>query len=106
MRARDEADPRSHATAGWTARRVRVFGLVQGVFYRVSTRQMARDLGLTGWVRNRSDGSVEAHFQGPSAAVEAAVAWCQSGPPGARVDHARTETVPVEDRWTDFSVVP
>jgi acylphosphatase len=67
-------------------RRVRVTGRVQGVWFRDSTRAMAAEHGLAGWVRNRSDGSVEAVFEGPKEAVLAAVAWCSIGPPRARVD--------------------
>jgi acylphosphatase len=58
---------------------------VQGVFFRACTCERARALGVAGWVRNRPDGSVEAVFEGTPDAVEAAVAFCRSGPPGARV---------------------
>ena len=71
--------------------RVRVTGKVQGVFYRQSTVDMANALGLTGWVRNLPDGSVEAWFEGPRAIVEQAIAWCRQGPPRARVDAVETE---------------
>lgn len=64
-----------------------VVGRVQGVWFRASTRDMARELGLAGWVRNLPDGGVEAVFEGPRAAVERAVAWCRTGPQAARVDH-------------------
>jgi len=76
---------------GRIRRRVRVQGRVQGVFFRGATAERARALGLDGWVRNRPDGSVEAVFEGPSAAVEAAVAFCREGPPAARV--ARLDVV-------------
>jgi len=66
--------------------RVRITGKVQGVFFRWSTSEEARRLGVTGWVRNLPDGSVEALFQGPKTAVEAIIAWCRQGPPKARVD--------------------
>ncbi len=59
---------------------------MQGVFFRGSTQARATELGLAGWVRNRPDGSVEAVFEGSSAAVERAVAFCREGPRGARVD--------------------
>jgi len=88
-----------------TAVRVRVEGSVQGVFYRATTRKTALGLGLTGWVANRPDGSVEAFFQGPSAAVEAAVAWCREGPLGARVDRVEVEPAATDDRSMDFRVV-
>jgi acylphosphatase len=62
-------------------------GRVQGVWFRASTRRAARALNLDGWVRNLLTGEVEAVFEGPREQVEAAVAWCREGPPGARVDH-------------------
>ncbi len=64
-----------------------VSGLVQGVWFRASTRDVAVRLGLRGWVRNRPDGTVEAVFEGPRDRVEQAVAWCRRGPPAARVEH-------------------
>ena len=69
-------------------RRVHVFvaGRVQGVFFRASCAEEARTLGVAGWVRNASDGRVEAVFEGPEAAVEAMVDWCRKGPGHARVD--------------------
>lgn len=68
--------------------RVVVSGRVQGVFFRGETQDLARRLGLAGWVRNRPDGCVEAVFEGPAAAVEEAVGWCRRGPAMARVDSA------------------
>lgn len=62
-----------------------IFGRVQGVFYRESMRIEAERLGVTGWVRNRRDATVEAVVQGPAAAVEAIIAWARRGPPDARV---------------------
>ena len=66
--------------------RLRVTGLVQGVFYRQSTANEATRLGLYGSVRNLPDGAVEVVAEGPRAAVEALVAWCRRGPPSSRVD--------------------
>ena len=71
--------------------RVRVTGRVQGVCYRQSTVEMAAPLGLTGWVRNLPDGSVEALFEGERAVVEQAIAWCRQGPPRAIVDELTVE---------------
>lgn len=68
-----------------TAKRLRVRGRVQGVFYRGWTVERARALGLSGWVRNRRDGSVEILAAGPSEAVEALIAQCRDGPPAAEV---------------------
>lgn len=60
-------------------------GRVQGVCYRASTVDEASDRGLTGWVRNLPDGSVELEAQGEEASVKALLAWCAHGPPLARV---------------------
>ena len=65
--------------------RVVVRGLVQGVWFRESTRLEAQAAGVAGWVRNRSDGTVEAAFEGPAHAVARLVSWCRHGPPRADV---------------------
>jgi acylphosphatase len=67
-------------------RRVTVHGLVQGVFFRDTVRRRARSAGVTGWVRNNLDGTVEAVFEGESDAVERLVEFCRDGPRGAQVD--------------------
>lgn len=69
-------------------------GRVQGVWFRESTRRQAVPLGVTGWVRNRPEGTVEAVLEGPNNAVLKLVAWCKIGPSSARVDHVHeTEEV-------------
>jgi acylphosphatase len=67
------------------SRRIRVTGHVQGVWYRGWTVDLARSLGHAGWVRNRSDGSVEILADGDAAALDALVDRCREGPPAARV---------------------
>ena len=67
-------------------RRVVVHGLVQGVFFRDSTRRLAQRHGVAGWVANRQDGAVEAVFEGEADAVERLVAFSRAGPRGARVE--------------------
>jgi acylphosphatase len=62
-----------------------VSGLVQGVFYRQSTAEVAGGLGLLGWVRNLPDGRVEVVAEGAPDALEALLAACRRGPPAARV---------------------
>ena len=71
--------------------RLRVVGMVQGVFYRQSTADEAVRLRLSGTVRNLPDGSVEVVAEGPRDGVEGLVAWCRRGPPAARVEEVQVE---------------
>ncbi|MCC5899648.1 MAG: acylphosphatase [Phormidium sp. BM_Day4_Bin.17] len=73
-----------------TAIRVLISGRVQGVGFRYSTQQKAQELGISGWVRNRRNGAVEAVFEGAPTSVQTAVAWCHHGPPTAEVTHVET----------------
>ena len=68
-----------------------VSGRVQGVFYRATTRDTARETGVDGWVRNLDDGRVEAVFEGPEDAVREMVNWCETGSPAADVDRVDVE---------------
>jgi acylphosphatase len=65
---------------------VTVRGMVQGVFFRVETRDRARSLDLSGWVTNAPDGTVRAAFEGDDERVESMVDWCRRGPSGASVE--------------------
>ena len=79
--------------------RVVVSGDVQGVGYRYTMRMVAREVGVTGWVRNRRDGSVEAEVEGSDAQVDEVLAWMAEGPPGSRVRDAKvTDADTQEDR--------
>ncbi|MDO8892112.1 MAG: acylphosphatase [Sulfurimicrobium sp.] len=64
---------------------LRLHGRVQGVYFRESMCRKAAELGITGWVRNRRDGTVEATVQGTPEAVEKMLAWARLGPPSAQV---------------------
>lgn len=70
---------------GRMARRLVIHGQVQGVWFRESMRQEAERLKVTGWVRNRMDGTVEAAVEGSSYAVEAMIRWAHRGPEAAVV---------------------
>ena len=78
------------------ARRLVVSGRVQGVGYRAAMIEACRALGVSGWVRNRRDGTVEAVVQGDDERVERLLAWCKRGPPGARVTAIATTPVDVD----------
>jgi acylphosphatase len=79
-------------------------GHVQGVGFRVSCQRQAVALGLTGWVRNRWDGAVEALFEGPQEAVDAMLRWCHRGPPAADVTSVEISGLPLEEPRRSFSV--
>lgn len=74
-----------------TRAHVYVSGKVQGVYYRATTRETAREHGIDGWVRNLPDGRVEAVFEGPPDAVDTMVDWCHDGSPAANVDEVAVE---------------
>lgn len=86
------------------ARRVIAHGYVQGVFFRASTVDLARERGVTGWVRNDLGGTVTAHLEGPAQGVQSVVDWIRGGgPEAARVDHVDEVEVP-DVGHTSFSI--
>ncbi len=84
----------------------RVTGHVQGVGFRQGCRQMARSRGLDGWVRNRSDGSVEVFAQGNADSIDALVTWLWSGPSAARVTGVESDSVAFDFTLRDFFIHP
>jgi len=87
------------------ARRLVIRGRVQGVGFRYFFERTARRLGITGWVRNRADGSVEAVVDGTADAVEEITAWARHGPDGARVDNLELSNVP-DENFDGFEIQP
>jgi acylphosphatase len=71
-------------------------GRVQGVYFRASTQREARRLGLSGWVKNRADGSLEILAEGEEASIRELYGWAQKGPSAARVER-------VDTRWRSFT---
>ncbi len=83
---------------------VLIKGRVQGVFFRAEIRSQAYGLGLTGWVRNRWDGNVEAFFEGEDQKVRKMIAWCHKGPPAAVVEDVEVKWEEYKGEFTSFSV--
>jgi len=81
-----------------------ITGRVQGVFFRLETQNAARRHGVTGWVRNKMDGSVEAVFEGEEADVTATLTWCREGPPRARVSNVEVTWQTHTGEFKDFGV--
>lgn len=88
------------------ARRVIVTGRVQGVGFRETMVARARSAGVVGWVRNRADGTVEAHVQGGPEAVERVLGWCRIGPSAAKVTRVEVCDAAPEADCSDFSRRP
>ncbi len=87
-----------------TRAHLRISGRVQGVCYRASCREQALRLGLTGEVRNLPGGDVEAVVEGPRADVEELIAWCRSGPEGARVAGVQVQWSEPRGEFVGFRV--
>jgi acylphosphatase len=81
-----------------------VSGLVQGVFYRATTRDVARGAGVKGYVRNLPDGRVEAVLQGDRARIEQVISFMRAGPPGARVTDVAVSWRPRKETYDGFFV--
>ena len=81
-----------------------VHGRVQGVFFRGAALDEAHDLGLTGWVRNRPDRTVEIVAEGDRRNLEMLLAWAYQGPPSARVDRVDTEWLPASGEFHEFTI--
>jgi len=102
-----DARPDPATDSGNISVHVRIEGRVQGVWYRAWTVEQATKRHLTGWVRNRADGSVEAVFCGPADAVRSMITACNDGPTFARVDRIVEEPAPaLEDGFNGFEKRP
>ncbi len=86
------------------ALRARIEGRVQGVNYRMATFHEANRLGVTGWVMNNPDSTVEAYFEGDADSVDKLVEWCWKGPPIASVSNITVSEEIYAERYMDFSV--
>lgn len=84
---------------------LRIYGRVQGVFFRSTMREVAMELGVSGWVRNMPDGSVEAVVEGEREKVEEIIRWAHRGPPLARVERVEVQWEKPRGDWEGFSVL-
>ena len=85
--------------------KVNVTGKVQGVGFRMSTVRQAHSLGVTGWVRNLDDGSVEALLQGPHDRIDKLLSWLHVGPPAARVGLVSMDEIQDDRRYDRFEQI-
>lgn len=81
-----------------------IHGWVQGVYFRAYTRDQALSLGLTGWVRNRRDGTVEAYFEGAKEKVDQMVAWSRRGSPSSQVERVEVSYGPYSGAFDSFQI--
>ena len=81
-----------------------IYGKVQGVWYRASTKEQALKLRLTGWIRNLESGDVEAIFEGEESAIDEIITWCSTGPPLAEVDHITKKFEEYTTEFNDFQI--
>lgn len=74
------------------------------MFFRYETQALAEELGVKGWVRNMSDGRVEAVFEGEKELVERMLEFCRRGPPGAKVEDVQVEWEPHKGEFSGFGI--
>jgi len=84
--------------------RVLISGRVQGVFFRMETKRFSDQIGVTGWVRNKADGKVEAVFEGDEGLVNQAVSWCKKGPPRSNVTDINVFPEEYAGEFTSFNI--
>lgn len=94
----------NHSSKAQVRVRILISGLVQGVFFRREVTETARRLGLKGWVRNLSDGRVEAVAEGEKAMLDELIRFCHSGPPGARVRNVEVECLDYTGEFRGFRI--
>ena len=88
------------------ARRIVVAGRVQGVGYRQALMHVASSAGISGWVRNRNDATVEALLQGRADTIDGVIAWARGGPPAARVTSVQVTPQAVDTTLAGFNILP
>ena len=82
-----------------------IYGKVQGVYFRFNTKNIAEKLGLTGWVRNTTDGKVEAVFEGDEKKIFNMIEWCSKGPSDAQVNKIEIIRKKYSKEYNNFSII-
>ncbi len=84
--------------------KIKIYGKVQGVFFRANAQEKAQKLNLTGWAKNESDGTVLIEAQGEKEALEKFLKWCQEGSPYSKVEKVDSQWEEVKKEFRDFSI--
>jgi len=84
---------------------IKIYGRVQGVFFRHNTKKVADKLSVRGWIRNQLDGSVEIIAEGDDKSVDGLINWCRKGPIGAKVENIEVKEVKYKKEFDSFSIV-
>ena len=84
---------------------IKIYGRVQGVFFRHNTKKIADKLKLKGWVKNNSDGTVYLVAEGENKAIDSLIKWCRKGPIGAKVENIEVKEMKYKKEFETFSIV-
>lgn len=84
---------------------LKIYGRVQGVFFRHNTKKLADRLNVKGWVRNNPDDTVEMIAEGDDEAIDSLIRWCKKGPLGAKVDRVDVKEEKYKKEFKDFSII-
>lgn len=84
---------------------IKIFGQVQGVFFRRNAKEKADRLGIVGWVRNDRDGSVEVMASGPKEKLNQFIKWCKKGPPLAKVENVEVDWQETDESFDHFDIL-
>jgi len=87
------------------SKKITIHGRVQGVFFRDSAKQIADELGIFGWIKNRLDGTVEILARGEEEKLDEFIRWCKQGPGYARVDRVEIQEIEVFEDLKDFRIM-
>ncbi|MEA1925994.1 MAG: acylphosphatase [Patescibacteria group bacterium] len=83
-----------------------IYGKVQGVFFRLSAKEKAEELGICGWIKNNSDGTVSIEAEGEQKDLDAFAAWCRNGPPNSKIESIHKEQNDNLQNYSTFDIFP